>query len=59
MPTAEKRLTPGEKIDFYHRKMMELSPNRSPSDALLREVMQCLIEHNQRLAKHEKAGEKG
>jgi hypothetical protein len=38
--------------------MMELSPERSPSDALLREVMECLIEHNRRRAKHEKAGEK-
>ena len=57
MPAPAKRLSPGEKIDFYHRKMKDLSPERNPSEALLLEVMECLIEHNRRLARRRRAGD--
>ena len=56
MPTPEKRMSPWDKIDFYHQKMKDLSPEHSPSDALLLEVVEGLIEHNQRLTRRRKAG---
>ncbi len=57
MPAPEKRMSPGEKIDFYHRKMKDLSPERSPSEALLFEVMEGLIEHNRRIVQRRRAGD--
>jgi hypothetical protein len=56
MPATAKRMSPGEKIDFYHRKMKDLTPERSPSEALLLEVMEGLIEHNRRIAERRRAG---
>ena len=57
MPAQPKRMSPGEKIDFYHRKMKDLSPERNPSEALLLEVMEGLIEHNRRLSRRRRAGD--
>ncbi len=57
MPTQAKRMSPGEKIDFYHRKMKDLSSEQSPSEALLLEVIEGLIEHNRRIAQRRRAGD--
>ena len=49
MPASNKRLTPEDRIDFYHSMLKELSPEHSPSDALLQEVIENLIQQDLQL----------
>jgi hypothetical protein len=51
MLRRRKRMTPGERAEFYGHRKRSLTPPNGPAESLLLEVCESLIERNLKLAR--------